>query len=94
MSFREEYREQMRRDDARAHWESHVLVSSPDHVKARRQRAANQLVAQGAVTMSAERIEEQRRLIEDQMFDKWYTAKKARGFASFPITPVIPDDEE
>jgi len=94
MSFREQYREQMRRDDARAHWEDYILVSSPDHVEARRQKAANRLIRAGNVSMSDERIEEERRLLEDEMFDVWYTAKKVRGFASFPITPVVPDDEE
>lgn len=69
MSYKNPFREQLKEDRARDHWESHVLLLDPDSIRCREEAAAKRGIT--------------RRELEEERFQKWYQEKKDNGFANF-----------
>ncbi len=77
MSYANPHRDALRDDDARYHWDSHVLIDTGLHRTAREARAA----AEGRS------YDEQL----DVEFAMWHTEKKLTGFANFDTSPLGTD---
>ena len=80
MSFQNPYRALLAEDQARDHFESHVLETLPMHIAAREERAM-------AKNMTRSEYEE-------ELFQEWYALKQARGFAQFTSDWIDSDESE
>jgi hypothetical protein len=83
MSFKNPFRDVLKEDNARMHWEDYVLPLGPEHTAARRVFANRRLMSCGIADATMEQIEEERRVYEEELFQEWLDLKQSTGFANF-----------
>jgi hypothetical protein len=80
MSFNNPYREALKEDVARQHFEDHELSMLPMHVNLRRE--------------TAERKKISVRELEERLFQEWIGQRRRNGFANFDTDWIDSDNEE
>ena len=74
MSYNNQYRDVLKQDEARVHWDTHVVIDCGDHKAARERRASI-----NGLTYEAQL---------DTEFSVWHTARKLSGFDNFDVSPL------